>query len=134
MHAQDVIVSTRDIIAMESRSFVSLAGSPGTLQQGAPHQGGGRGMSAPPRGRGGRPGRGGPRGHLNVMTREEATMKTNVMTGTFQILNFNAFILFNSGAPCSFVSSSFARQLGLAPTLGVEGRAVAGPDARRGSR
>jgi Retroviral aspartyl protease len=50
------------------------------------------------------------------MNRTEAEAANDVVTGTFLVHNHHAFTLFDSGASMSFISSAFAKKLGLVPS------------------
>ncbi|WP_386263574.1 hypothetical protein, partial [Xanthomonas translucens] len=58
-------------------------------------------------------------GRLNVLNRTEALGQADVVTGNFLINTQPAFILFDSGASCSFISSRFACLLELKPDVEI---------------
>ncbi|XP_057250056.1 uncharacterized protein LOC130591144 [Beta vulgaris subsp. vulgaris] len=50
-------------------------------------------------------------GRVFMMQREEAEADDTVITGTFPVNSVSAYVLFNSGASHSFISTSFAKSL-----------------------
>ncbi|GKD81767.1 putative reverse transcriptase domain-containing protein [Tanacetum coccineum] len=57
-----------------------------------------------------------PRGRAFMLGAKEARQDPNIVTGTFTLNNHFATTLFDSGADCSFVSTTFIPLLGLEPS------------------
>ncbi|CAO2813806.1 unnamed protein product [Amaranthus hypochondriacus] len=53
------------------------------------------------------------RGMINCMTQQEADTQPDVVSGTFLLNNVSAYVLFDTGATMSFISSSFVSRIGL---------------------
>ncbi|CAO2816032.1 unnamed protein product [Amaranthus hypochondriacus] len=53
------------------------------------------------------------RGMINCMTQQEADTHPDVVSGTFLLSNVYAYVLFDTSATMSFISSSFVSRIGL---------------------
>lgn len=59
-------------------------------------------------------------GRLNVVSQAEAERQTDVITGTFQVKEVPVFVLFDTGATCSFIASLTAKKLQLVNSTNID--------------
>ncbi|KAJ1386007.1 Zinc finger, CCHC-type [Sesbania bispinosa] len=100
----------RDCLVAVTQPSSSHASAPATLASS-------QAPSAPVRQFGGSSGRGRGQARVFVMTRPDAQASNAVVTGILSICSRDAHVLFDPGATHSFVSLSFATQLGKSPSL-----------------